>query len=610
MQNTLALNTIITLSYNSLTRFILIFVKECFKKIYHNIGVLTMQQTVQQPLPLPALEQTLAKFLTAIEPVFDAELNHKAQQITEQFAQKHGKKLQQQLVKYAEAQAKLGKSWISDFWLNAYLASRQSKALVSNVGFQVNFKTEATGLTRAAEWIQRITKTHRNFIDNRIETPTDSRGNPLSMDGWHTLKGAMRLPQKGCDDYYYSNKGINNRHVNVFWQGSHYLLPVTDSNGNIFSIKAIETALATLATHKNKANLPFTAISALPSEDAYTQLDDLCQNEHNAGVYAALKDSLFCISLFHSGEDEIVQLEQQTFIPTHAWQYKPFTYQMDLDSDFMVVHIEHTGLDGGALSLLLNDALTQSTDAETSARIQLQPMDWLVSAKQTQTIFELLKPVADSAKTFKVQQFTVDYSAINSKVSHDALFQFSLLYAQLKVFGQLKNTYEAVDTSNYLAGRTECLRPNTASAKLLAKKLLKNSATTADLTNAFAEHKSWVIACKTGQAIDRHLYALQQISKTDDKMNEDAVSKQFFELVNAFSSKDFLSTSTLGGQSPIRRYVFVPTSQGGFGVNYSMDKQFYEFVLIADGISSNKLDAMQQGIIEGTKKLITMIAGL
>lgn len=567
-----------------------------------------MPQTLQQPLPLPALEQTLDKFLTAIEPVFDAESNHKAKKITQQFAQTHGKKLQQQLSEYAETQAKVGKSWISDFWLTAYLASRQSKALVSNVGFQINFQTESTGLTRAAEWIHRMTKTHRNFIDNRVDPPTDNRSNPLSMDGWHTLKGAMRLPNKGCDNYYYSDKGMDNRHINVFWQGAHYLLPVTDSQGNVFAIEVIESALAALPNNENSVGLPFTSISALPSENAYTQVDDLCQNAHNAEVYSALKDSLFCISLFHSGEDDITQLEQQTFLPAHSWQYKPFTYQMDLNSDFMVVHVEHTGLDGGTLSLLLNDAFAQSTEAETTANTQLTAMDWELSSEQTLAISELLKPVADNAKTFKVQKFTVDYSAISTKVSHDALFQFSLVYAQLKVFGQLKNTYEAVDTSSYLAGRTECLRPNTPSAKLLAEKLLQNTATTKDLTNAFAEHKSWVIACKTGQGIDRHLYALQQMSQTDKEISEDSVTQQFFELVNAFAGKDFLSTTTMGGQSPIRRYVFVPTSQGGFGVNYSMDKQFYEFVLIADDISRDKLDEMQQGIIEGAEKLIAMMA--
>lgn len=564
---------------------------------------------MQKPLPLPPLEQTLDKFLTAIEPVFDAQTIETAQQVASQFAKKQGVQLQKQLEEYADKQAKEGKSWISDFWLSAYLTSRQPKALSSNVGFQINYPSEKTGMARCAEWIHRIVTTHRNYIDNRIDTPTDNRGNALSMDGWQTLQGAMRLPQKNCDGYYYSDKGIANRHVNIFWQGSHYLLPVTDAKGNVFSTQAFETALSSMSSDNAKAELPFTALSALPSDDACTQLESLCNDTHNQTVYNALKDSLFCISIFHSGTDNFEQLTQQTFLPAHAWQYKPYTYQMDLDSDYMSVHLEHTGLDGGALNHILNNAFTQSidTDAQTDANTKLTLMNWKLSSNQIQTINDLLKPVETAAKQLKLRKFTVDYSRINTKVSHDALFQFSLIYAQLKVFNQLKNTYEAVDTSNFLAGRTECLRPNTPQAKLLAEKLLQDTATTEDLTNAFAQHKAWVIDCKTGQAIDRHLYGLQQIC-TQNKNSSDGTSQQFFELVTAFIGKDFLSTSTIGSQTPIRRYVYSPTSQGGFGVNYSMDKQFYEFCVIADAMSAPKLDEMQQAITEGAEKLITMIS--
>ncbi len=51
--------------------------------------------------------------------------------------------------------------------------------------------------------------------------------------------------------------------------------------------------------------------------------------------------------------------------------------------------------------------------------------------------------------------------------------QFALLYAQLKVFGKVRNTYEVVDTSHFMAGRTEGLRPNSAEAIELAQIFIK-----------------------------------------------------------------------------------------------------------------------------------------
>ncbi|PIE46900.1 MAG: hypothetical protein CSA42_05660 [Gammaproteobacteria bacterium] len=556
-----------------------------------------------KPLPLPPLEQTLDKFLDAIQPVFDSKLNETAKEITYSFKEKQGANRQKQLSEYAKIQAKQGKSWLSDFWLEGYLVGRQPKALSSNAGCQINYTTDKTDFPRAAQLIHCLVITHRNFIDGRIGPTTDNRNNPLSMDGWKTLTGAMRHPQEKCDSYYYSNKGINNRHISIFWQGHHYLLPVTDAQGNVFSVQAIEKALLTLPQTDKPVILPFTAISALSSTDASQQLNDLCQNTHNATVYNTLKDSLFCFSLYHSGDDELSQLVTQSFFPAHAWQYKPFTYQMDLDSNYLSLHIEHTGLDGGTINDILSYAFEQSVVEETTETTELKLLDWQMTPIQSQTIHNLLKPIEDSAKKIAIRQFTVDYSPIKTKVSHDALFQFSLIYAQLKVFNELKNTYEAVDTRNFLAGRTECLRSNTMQAKNLAEKLLLNTATTDDLTNALTAHKSWVIACKTGQGIDRHLYALKEICTEYDD-----VSQKFFELVDKFAGKDFLSTSTVGGQYPIHRVLFFPTSQGGFGVNYSINNPYYEFCLTADAISANKLDEMQQAIQEGAKKLIDMVA--
>lgn len=552
------------------------------------------------PLPLPTLEQTVDKFLCAIEPVFSAEDVTAAKVAAESLLNTGGPLLQKQLEKYAQYQAEHGKSWLSDDWINGYLTGRPTKALSSNVGFQINFVSENTQFARAAEFIHRMAQTHCEYLTTLIAPPDDGRGNPLSMDGWKVLRGAMRLPKKECDDFYYASNEVHNRHISVFWQQHHYVLPVTDNAGQVLSIQALENALQTLPQQSQPADIPFTLVSALPSDESEIYLKKLCANEHNQQVYQALKDSWFCLSLFSSNtEDEIELLQQQTFMAGCAWQYKPFSYQMDLNSNYISVHVEHTGLDGGALQLILKHALALKNVDTSQAQTSLEPCDWQIQPALAEQIQAMVEKTNEGSDKHQVRQFSIDYSALKMKISHDALIQFSLIYAQLKVFKKLRNTYEAVDTSHFLAGRTECLRPNTNQALNLNQKLLNNQATYEDLQAALDAHRTWVIDCKKGQAIDRHLFAL---SKQAQGTHED-----FFKFVKQFAGADFLSTSTVGTQSPIRRFVFAPTSTHGFGVNYSMGATHYEYCLISNANSLAHLDCMEEAIKEGMEKLIALL---
>lgn len=552
-----------------------------------------------QTLPLPPLEQTISTFLSTIAPISSAGELKKTESLAQDFLAGEGRQLQKALEEYAKTQAQEGKSWVSDYWLDGYLSGRETKALCSNVGFQLHFATEKTGLARAAQLIHLLTKTHRDYLQNSIPPSDDGRGNPLSMDGWAVLKGAMREPKAGCDDMYFSTGDACNRHISILHNGNHYALPVSNARAEVFSEQSLLKALQGLSENTN--SLPFSVVSALPSEAAENYLQKLCANTHNQKLYGKLKDSLFCVSLFDTEQqnDEMALLKQHTFLPGHAWQYKPFTYQIDLGSDFVCSHVEHTGLDGGTFKAILHHAFAQSDTPESHEENSLSLENWQIDPSLEHDIKTLVESVRSEAKQMSVQKFTVDYSSLTQKISHDALVQFSLIYAQLAVFNQVRNTYEAVDTRHYLAGRTECLRPNTAPALHLCQKLIAGKAGANDLNTALQAHKNWVVGCKTGRGIDRHLYALSCRASQ---------SQAFFDKVNSYYGCDFLSTSTLGDQSPIRRFIFAPTSEQGFGVSYSFGDTHYEYCLIANGNSVPHAQAMEGAIKTGAEKLIALAA--
>lgn len=548
------------------------------------------------PLPIPHLNDSIARFLSAFKVVTSAASYQQAQQAAAHFAATKGAQLQNQLIEYA-ASLPPTQSWVSEFWQQSYLQGRDVKAHSSNVGFALDFVTPLTGIAKAADLIQRLAQLHHDFCANNLPVPQDARGAPLTMTNWQVLSGAMRQPHPQQDQLYYADIGTQNRHCSVFYRGNHWLLRLSDANGQLCGSGDILAALGHLSA--GAPSLDFCLPSALPSAEAATVLTTLCQNPRNQQHYQACCDSWFAIALFDGeGADDITLLRQQSFLPNRGWQYKPFSYQLDLCGDFVAVNVEHSGIDGANLQQMLARVWAQTATA-TGAPSELTPANWQLDADLAAQIRQQVQNANQHADQYQICRFGVDSSALTGKISHDALVQFSLAYAQLAVFAQLRNTYEAVDTSHFAAGRTECLRANTPSAKALVQAMLAKSpreTLCALLPTALAAHREWVIACKKGQGCDRHLFALGML---------DQWQQPFFEYVRRFLGADFLSTSSVGSQSPIRRFVFAPTSVGGFGVNYSFAAGGYEYCLIANH-HSPELAPFAAGVQAGAKALIAL----
>ncbi|PIE43027.1 MAG: hypothetical protein CSA50_07480 [Gammaproteobacteria bacterium] len=557
-------------------------------------------------LPIPPLGQTLERFITSVLPFLTEDEIDQTKAAAAQFESHCGEVLQQRLLSYAQQQDKKDLSWMTDIKLAAYLQDIRPLALCSNPGMQFDYRSNDQGIQRAASLIHRIARVHIDYLNGDIEQPVDARGQPISMHSWRVFSGAMREPLADGDRYHFAAPQTANRIINVIWQEHHFTLQVTDDNGNVFSVKTLTDALQSIVDGQyEQPAFNFMALSALGSEKTGAYLRTLCNIPHNQRIYEALRDSLFCFSLYHSNKEEFDQVREQSFMPGFAWQYKPFTYQVDLDSNFTCLHFEHTEIDGGALSIMFTRAFQLEPNDQATGQPTITPLDWQCDQTTSTRIQRDIEAVTDQASQFQLVQCLVDNSAITGKVSHDAIIQFSLMYAQLKVFDQVRMTYEAVDTSHFKAGRTEAMRPNSSQAIALCRALLKDEANKELLDAAFAEHRVRVIACKSGQAYDRHLSGLQAMIQPDD--DKDCIDAFFTSPgYKALTGGDFVSTSSLGNRSPIIRVIFVPTLAGGFGVYYSNDDTGYEFVFIGDRQSQPYLDDMRDACVEGANKLIAL----
>ena len=86
------------------------------------------------------------------------------------------------------------------------------------------------------------------------------------------------------------------------------------------------------------------------------------------------------------------------------------------------------------------------------------------------------------------------------------------------------------------------------------------------LDAALAEHKARIKACKLSQGPNRHLLGLKLMAvKVGGELPEIYKNEGY----QTFTT-NFLSTSTLGDNSTVVNFAFVPTSVGGLGINYTI----------------------------------------
>lgn len=542
----------------------------------------------------------------AVAALLSEEQYRVAEQAVAAFESTDGPACQSALLQFAEEENAAGRSWLSEAWLSGYFSSRAPLPLSSNVGFRVTLKTQSFGIIRAADAIHRIARLHLSYLRGEIPDDVSPRGNMLDMRQWQVLEGGLRHPQRGEDSFRAGRPGAVDREVGVLWQGRMLMMPISDESGQALSGTAIAATLKQLTTLPLVDDDTFTHISYLGSDTAATHLDVLLQHPENLATYERLTDAVFVVNLIDAYVSDEQHQERMTFRPGQAWALKPLTYQVGLVDDFLGVHVEHSLIDGGTLRSAIAAMQRENCQAirPDGDPMLLEPLTWVMPDDVRECIARDIADYQRRADAYRVHILTCPavVPRVGFTVSHDAIQQFSLLYAQLSAYAQVRSTYEAVDMREYQAGRTECLRPVTLEAVALVEALVNGAATTSHLHAALAAHKTSIIAGKTGQGFSRHIFGLHTMAA---RLGLDP--HLFRSDAHRALTTDFLSTSSVGDAQQIMRFTFAPTSEGGMGVNYTIVDDAYEFCVIHDGAASGPVDEFITGIRAGVAALEELV---
>lgn len=545
----------------------------------------------QQPrLPVPDLAETCARYLKQVRPLLSDEEYKKTTASVRHFQSRIGKTLQAQLEASSE---KADTSWLLDAWLKSYLDVRTPLPLASNVGFAI--RTHGKSLS---EWAAAIATVCADYHHNRISVPHTPQGTPVCMHQWQILRGAARTPKTGSDGYRISE--TTGRHIGVLHNGFYYRITALDDHFEAYHPDTFQQAFEQILADHTENPYPVAIPSYLGGNATAQVCRALNAKDDNAELINHLETDLFHISLDNMPLAADDDLARATFVPhQNVWCYKPLTFCYNSATQRLFLHCEHTWEDGGALKgivTLAAEKLHAHHGKKTAPAISRH--QWTLTPTQKKNWPQWQQQYARQAAKMRVTGVTIPFNGNNipKSASHDALMQFLLQYALLTTYGEVRNTYEAVDVSHFRNGRTECVRPISDESLAFVGTLLQDQPDQNLLDAALAEHKARIKAAKLGQGANRHLLGLKLMAKQNGSRRVPALFKD--KGYEAFST-DFLSTSTLGDDSVVVNFAFAPTSVGGLGINYTLTKNGWFFT--ASYLEQQKhevaifLEALKQG---------------
>ncbi|XP_055978326.1 carnitine O-palmitoyltransferase 2, mitochondrial isoform X1 [Sorex fumeus] len=565
-------------------------------------------------LPIPKLEDTMRRYLSAQKPLLDDGQFRKTEQFCKSFESGIGKELHEQLV----AQDKQNKhtSYISGPWFDMYLTARDSVVLNFNpfMAFNPDPKSEyndqlirATNMTVSA---LRFLKTLRAdllepevFHLNPAKSDTDTfkkliryvpsslswygaymvNAYPLDMSQFFRLFNSTRVPKPSRDELVTDDKA---RHLLVLRKGHFYVFDVLDQEGNILSAPEIQAHLKFILSDNSAA--PEFPLSYLTSEnrDVWAELRQKLLSAGNEAALHKVDSAVFCLCLDDARMTDLVHLSHNMLHGDGAnrWFDKSFSLILAADGT-AAVNFEHAWGDGVAVLRFFNEVFKDSTQRPAISP-QSQPARTDSAAAVQKLSFQLndaLKTGISSAKKkFEATMKTLTIDCIQfqrggkeflkqQKLSPDSVAQLAFQMAFLRQYGQTVATYESCSTAAFKHGRTETIRPASIFTKRCAEAFVKTPSkhSTAELQQMLAEcskyHNQLTKEAAMGQGFDRHLFALRYLAAARGLGLPELYQDPAYKQIN----HNILSTSTLASPA-VNLGGFAPVVPDGFGVGYAV----------------------------------------
>ncbi|KAL7414063.1 acyltransferase ChoActase/COT/CPT [Mrakia frigida] len=537
------------------------------KPMLHRAPSRTLENQVKLPkLPIPALEDTMKKYLRALEGLQDPEEHAVTAEAVKLFLSdpEQGPRLQEKLLKYDEGVA----SYIEEFWYESYLGQTESVVLSLNPFFVLEddpTPSRGSQLPRAASLILSSLGFIHDLREGVLE-PDSIRGVPLDMDQYSRLFGTTRVPtHRGCRMELHEES----KHIVVIRRGQFYWFDALDSqNRPTLSERDILSNLTAIVTDADKTPIHEVAqgsIGVLSTENrkVWSTIRNHIMTPakgHNASCLRVVDSALFVVCLDDISPEGVKELCGNFLCGTYKLdkgvQVGTCTNRFYDKLQIIVcangaagINFEHTGVDGHTvlryaadvyteLVLLFAKSINPSAPTLFKAKIsphaasykpkpnEIKEEDEEVDTVPKKLTWDLTPEIKNGIRFAETRLSDLicqnDIEALEFTgygkefitrhgFSPDAYVQMAFQAAYYSLYGRVESTYEPAMTKAFLHGRTEAIRTVQPHSVDFVKTFCSGASPSekiAALRKACKGHTDLTRECSKGLGQDRHLYAI------------------------------------------------------------------------------------------------------
>ena len=580
-------------------------------------------------VPLPALEDTCARFLAWCGPLLTAEEQTATQRAVESFLQPDSgaTTLQAALEEYDATEGV--HSWLDAFWPARYLGRRDRIALNANFFFLLQ-DSDRSQVDRAAGLIAAAVD-YKLALDEESVAPVLQQGRPLSMEQTKSLFSATRIPGSPQDTVRapYSEElpgPSRERHIIVFFRGHLFRMDVIDADGRPHTEAELHAGLAEViaaGTSSASAGASIGHLTTLARDEwAASRRRLLDVHPSNVRSMDTVETALFCVCLDDVTPTDVHQACDLLLHGDSAnrWFDKSLSWVVFSDGT-AGVNVEHCNLDGTTV-LNLVDAMSVERAGEhhvdrPSTPPVIEPVDFVLDGDlrlEVRTAGESFAAYAGGTVTSVLTFEDVGVQSIKQlRISPDAFVQMAYQLAHVRSRGLVGTTYESIATRHFSHGRTEAMRVVTPEVLRFVSAMSEERAdddTRRTALRAAAEaHVERAKQCRAGQAPEQHLWELQMLQQRRGPELGVTEPLALYETPGWQTMRaDYLSTSSAPSPN-IQYFGFGSTSPLCIGVAYVLLPDRFNLYLSASRQLTPQLDAFADELRAAIRELEALLAG-
>lgn len=542
-------------------------------------------------LPVPPLQQTCERYITALEPIVEVdELKH-TKELVEEFQKAGG--VGERLQRGLENRARNTDNWLSEWWVQvAYLDYRMPVVVHSSPGLvlpRMNFSDKQGQIRFAAKLIAGVLD-FKTMIDNETLPVEYLGGKPLCMNQYYEVLSSCRIPGLKRDSVVNHAKSSRPpRHITVVHNFQFFVLDVYNSDGTPLTADQLCVQLERICSSSLQSNTEPVGILTTQHRDSWGEAYvNLIEDKTNKESVSAIQRSIFTLCL----DGAMPRVSNEMYRSCAAIQmlhgggsqWNSGNRWFDKTLQFIVgedgscgANYEHAPAEGPPIVALIDHvvAYTRKPEMTQSPTVPLpmpQKLHFNITPEIKQDIEEAKHNMNILAQDLDMRVRVFGHFGKRvpkaHKMSPDAFIQISLQLAYYRMYQRCCATYESASLRMFRLGRTDTIRSASVASAAFVRAFddpSKQNTEKVDLMEkAVKAHRSYTNMAISGQAIDRHLLGLKMQAGTE----KISIPDLFTDTAYAKALHFQLSTSQVPSKTDCVM-CFGPVVPDGYGVCYN-----------------------------------------